>query len=240
MKPKREKPASMKKRGSTIYDLAELADVSASTVSAVLNGNWRQRRIAETTAEKVHRLAAQHKYNVNRQVSGLRKRRSGLIGMILPMHDNRYFGRMSEVFERLARERHWYPLVVSTLRDPTLELETVDTLISYRIEYLVLAGATTRLGQPPLQQPWHRARQHRPPRHEGHLGHQRQLLGRAATHPGAGGSFPTCPGASAQPGYFVGGIASDHATRRRTARLRRRRQGPLRRIRREPDRRPPG
>lgn len=132
----------MKQRGSTIYDLAELANVSASTVSAVLNGNWKQRRIAESTAAKVQRLAAEHKYNVNRQASGLRKRRSGLIGMILPMHDNRYFGRMSEVFERLARERHWYPLVVSTLRDPALERETVDTLISYRVEYLVVAGAT--------------------------------------------------------------------------------------------------
>jgi LacI family fructose operon transcriptional repressor len=49
---------------------------------------------------------------------------------------------MSQVFERLARERHWYPIVVSTLRDPALELETVRTLISYRIEYLVVAGAT--------------------------------------------------------------------------------------------------
>jgi len=132
----------MKRRKSTIYDVAELAGVSASTVSAVLNGNWRERRIAEATAAKVQRLAATHKYSVNRQASGLRKSRSGLIGMIIPMHDNRFFSSLSQVFERLARERHWYPLVVSTLRDPVLELETVRTLISYRIEYLVVAGAT--------------------------------------------------------------------------------------------------
>jgi LacI family fructose operon transcriptional repressor len=132
----------VKKRRSTIYDLAELAGVSASTVSAVLNGNWKERRIAEATAKKVQRLANTHRYTVNRQASGLRKSRSGLIGMIIPMHDNRFFSSMSQVFERLARERHWYPLVVSTLRDPALELETVRTLISYRIEYLVVAGAT--------------------------------------------------------------------------------------------------
>jgi LacI family transcriptional regulator, fructose operon transcriptional repressor len=132
----------MRKRKSTIYDLAGLAGVSASTVSAVLNGNWKQRRIADETAERVQRLAAAHKYSVNRQASGLRKSRSGLIGMIIPMHDNRFFSSTSQVFERLARERHWYPLVVSTLRDPALELETVRTLITYRIEYLVVAGAT--------------------------------------------------------------------------------------------------
>lgn len=132
----------MTKRKSTIYDLAELAHVSASTVSAVLNGTWRERRIAEETALRVQRLASTHKYSVNRQASGLRTSRSGLIGMIIPLHDNRFFSGMSQVFEKLARERHWYPIVVSTLRNPSLELETVSTLISYRIEYLVVAGAT--------------------------------------------------------------------------------------------------
>ena len=133
---------TMRKRKSTIYDLADLAQVSASTVSAVLNGNWRQRRIGEATALKVQRLAAKHRYSVNRQASGLRKSKSGLIGMIIPLHDNRFFSGMAQVFERLARERHWYPLVVSTLRNPALELETVKTLISYRIEYLMVTGAT--------------------------------------------------------------------------------------------------
>ena len=132
----------MAKRKSTIYDLAELAQVSASTVSAILNGNWRQRRIAEATALRVQRLAATHRYTLNRQASGLRKSRSGLIGMMVPMHDNRFFSELAQVFERLARQRHWYPIVVSTLRDPRLELETANTLISYRIEYLVVAGAT--------------------------------------------------------------------------------------------------
>ena len=180
----------MKKRGSTIYDLAELAEVSASTVSAVLNGNWRQRRIAEATAQKVQRLAAQYKYNVNRQASGLRKRRSGLIGMILPMHDNRYFGRMSQVFERLARERHWYPMVVSTLRDPALELETVDTLISYRIEYLVVAGATDPDSVSRVCSSHGIAHVNIDlPGTQGDVGHQRQLLGRATAHPGADRSF---------------------------------------------------
>ena len=141
-RPPSRKPRATAARKSTIYDLAELAHVSASTVSAVLTGSWKARRIAEATARKVERLAAAHHFTINRQASGLRKSRSGLIGMIIPMHDNRFFSEMSQVFERLARERHWYPIVVSTLRDPVLEVETVNTLISYRIEYLVVTGAT--------------------------------------------------------------------------------------------------
>ena len=132
----------MTKRASTIYDLATLAGVSASTVSAVLSGKWKERRVGKATVANVQRLAEAHHFTLNRQASGLRRNRSGLIGMIIPMHDNRFFSEVSRAFERLARERHWYPIVVSTLRDPALELETVATLLSYRIEQLIVTGAT--------------------------------------------------------------------------------------------------
>ena len=132
----------MTNKKSTIYDLAAKADVSASTVSAIVNGTWKNRRIAQATAERVLELAEKLKYTVNRQARGLRRSRSGLIGMIVPMHDNRFFSAMSQTFEKLARERHLHPMVVSTLRDPRLEVETVRTLISYQVECIVVTGAT--------------------------------------------------------------------------------------------------
>jgi LacI family fructose operon transcriptional repressor len=49
---------------------------------------------------------------------------------------------MSQTFERMARERHLYPIVVSTLRDPSSEVETAKALISYQIEHLLITGAT--------------------------------------------------------------------------------------------------
>ncbi len=42
-----------KTKKTTIYDLAELTGVSASAVSAILNGNWKKRRIHAKLAEKV-------------------------------------------------------------------------------------------------------------------------------------------------------------------------------------------
>jgi len=127
---------------STIYDLATLAETSASTVSAILNGTWQQRRISEETVRRVQKLAEKAKYTVNLQASGLRKSRSGLIGMIIPTHEDRFFGSMSQVFDRMARERKLQPIVVSTLRDPKLEIATVKTLISYQIDHLIVTGAT--------------------------------------------------------------------------------------------------
>ncbi|MEO8739136.1 MAG: LacI family DNA-binding transcriptional regulator [Casimicrobiaceae bacterium] len=206
----------MRKRKSTIYDLAELANVSASTVSAVLNGNWKERRIAESTALRVQRLAVKHMYSINRQASGLRKSESGLIGMIIPLHDNRFFSGMAQVFERLARARHWYPLVVSTLRDPELELETVKTLISYRIEYLMVTGATDPDSVSKIC------------RNHGVAHVNVDLPGRTATSVISdnywGGQQLTMAlierstpmrAARRNKAYFVGGLASDYATQRR-------------------------
>src|SRR4029078_853096 len=93
-------------------------------------------------AQRISALAAQHAFTVNRQASGLRTSRSGLIGMIIPLHDNRFFSGMAQAFEKLARQRHLYPIVASPLRATRLELETVRTLISYRVESMLVAGAT--------------------------------------------------------------------------------------------------
>ena len=132
----------MTSKKSTIYDLARMADTSPTTVSAILNGTWRERRVGAETAERVLALADKLKYTVNRQARGLRKSRSGLIGMIIPMHDNRFFSGMSQTFEEQARLRDLHPMVVSTLRDPRLEVETVETLLSYQVEHLLITGAT--------------------------------------------------------------------------------------------------
>lgn len=129
-------------RKSTIYDLAELAGTSASTVSAILNGTWRSRRISEETARRVQQLADKHSFALNRQASGLRLQRSGLIGMMIPTHEDRFFSSLSQSFERLARQRGLCPLVVSTLRDAEIEVATVRTLIAFRVEHLVVTGAT--------------------------------------------------------------------------------------------------
>ncbi|WP_181706117.1 LacI family DNA-binding transcriptional regulator [Chthonobacter rhizosphaerae] len=130
------------KKKATIYDLSVLSGCSPSTVSAVLNGSWRQRRIKESTAELIQGLAAKHQYTANLQARGLRRSRSGLVGLLLPVHDTRYFSSMAQTFEACVRSRGQCPVVVSACRDPQEERQIVETLISYSIEALIVAGAT--------------------------------------------------------------------------------------------------
>jgi LacI family transcriptional regulator, fructose operon transcriptional repressor len=129
-------------RKATIYDIARLSGASPSTVSAALGESWRTRRIAEATVESIRRIAAEQGYSANMQARGLRKARSGLVGMIIPLHDNRFFSSMSQSFEAFARERGLVPVIASSMREPEEERRIVETLISYAVDYLFIAGAT--------------------------------------------------------------------------------------------------
>jgi LacI family transcriptional regulator, fructose operon transcriptional repressor len=127
---------------TTIYDIARLSGASPSTVSAVLNGSWARRRIAETTVELIRKIAEDEGYSINMQARGLRQARSGLVGMIIPLHDNRFFSSLSQNFDTQARERGLCPVIASTLRNPQEERRIVETLISYAVDAIFIAGAT--------------------------------------------------------------------------------------------------
>ncbi|MFT4150629.1 MAG: LacI family DNA-binding transcriptional regulator [Paracoccaceae bacterium] len=135
-------PRTTQAKRTTIYDLAELAGTSPSAVSAVLNGNWKKRRISVALAERITRIADEQGYAVNMQASALRRQTSHLIGMIVPKYDNRYFGSIVERFESMARDRGLFPIITCTQRDPELEMQAARAMISHQVECLVATGAT--------------------------------------------------------------------------------------------------
>lgn len=129
-------------KAPTIYDIAELANTSASTVSAVLNDKWQKRRISKKLAEKILQTAANIGYTMNVQAQALRKEKSGMLGMIVPMYDNRYFGEMVQTFEKYCLARNYFPLVTCTFRDPGLEFKAAQSFLSHRVEAIICTGAT--------------------------------------------------------------------------------------------------
>ena len=62
--------------------------------------------------------------------------------MIIPNHEDRFFSSLSQRFDTQARQRGHCPVIASTLRTPEEEARIVKTLISYKIDALLIAGAT--------------------------------------------------------------------------------------------------
>ncbi len=81
-------------------------------------------------------------YTPNRQARGLRTSRSGLVALLLPLYDNRFFSHVAQSFEAHVREAGMTPIVSSTGRDPAQELATAEQLLSYAPDALVICGAT--------------------------------------------------------------------------------------------------
>jgi DNA-binding LacI/PurR family transcriptional regulator len=71
----------------TITDLARLAGVSPGTVSRALAG---KSLVNTKTREKIVGLAREHGFRPNQMASGLRRQKTGVIGVVIPLgHDTR-------------------------------------------------------------------------------------------------------------------------------------------------------
>src|SRR5690606_14211862 len=94
-------------------------------------------------------IAREQGYSVNRQARGLRKAESGLAGMMLPDHYNRFFAELSQCFAVEAHLRDLCPAIVHSGRDAAAQLRSVESLISYGVDLIVIAGASNpgRLAQ---------------------------------------------------------------------------------------------
>lgn len=80
-----EKPERVAVRNIT--DLARLAGVSAGTVSRALAG---KSLVNTKTREKIENLAREHGFRPNQMASGLRRQKTDVIGVVIPLgHDTR-------------------------------------------------------------------------------------------------------------------------------------------------------
>lgn len=123
----------------TIYDIAERVGSSPSTVSAALNGSWKERRISEKTAQKIISVAQEHGYSANLQARALRTSRSGLLALLLPEY-NRFFSSIAQSFSREVRARGQCPVIISTERNPEEEHATVMDLLARSVDAIFFVG----------------------------------------------------------------------------------------------------
>ena len=87
-------PDTGQQKARTITDLARLAGVSPGTVSRALAG---KSLVNARTRERIQELAREHGFQLNRMASNLRRQKTGVIGVAIPLgHDRRQ--QVSDVF----------------------------------------------------------------------------------------------------------------------------------------------
>jgi LacI family transcriptional regulator len=129
---------------ATLRTIATQIGVTPSTVSRVLNStsdSSARRWASAETIRRVREAAAAYGYRPDPQAVGLRTRRSSLIGVVVPRLQDYVLATIYEGIDEAATTEGFATLVTNSLDDPKKQELAVETLLSRRVEGLILGDA---------------------------------------------------------------------------------------------------
>ena len=133
----------MAKRKINIKDVAARANVHPSTVSRVLNPSTRS-MVSADVADRVTRIADEMGYARSPLASGLRTGKSYTIGVIIPDLSNPVFPPVVRGIERTLGIAGYIAILADSDNNPKSEKAIFDSMISRRIDGLIMATAHTK------------------------------------------------------------------------------------------------
>jgi LacI family transcriptional regulator len=125
-------------RPITMREIAERARVSIGTVSHVINDTAKVRpQLRERVLEAVQSLG----YQPSALAQGLRKKRTNMLGMVIPDITNPFFPGVVRGVEDVAYKRSFRLILCNADNDPSKEASYVRQLRSYHIAGLLIIPA---------------------------------------------------------------------------------------------------
>lgn len=144
-------------RVPTISDVAERAGTSTAVVSYVLNDGPRS--VAPQTRIRVERAIAELAYQPNRMAQALRRRKTSLLGLIVPDASQPFFGQLLRSFEAEASRRDRMVVVADSGFDTARELAALASM-SRLVDGIAVVAANTDMitgpgsGRSPIPLVW--------------------------------------------------------------------------------------
>lgn len=122
----------------TIYDIAKLAGVSASTVSRVIN---EKPGIKESTRQRVKQLLKEHNYTPDENARGLVNRNTRLIGILVVDIRSAHHTDLAFVVETYLRERGYCAIIINAGPSEEQMADGLRILEQRRVDGAVLVGS---------------------------------------------------------------------------------------------------
>ncbi|MEO1263309.1 MAG: LacI family DNA-binding transcriptional regulator [Bacteroidota bacterium] len=129
----------MSTSGITIKQIADMLNISSTTVSRVLNGRARQYRISERTEQLVREAAEKHHFQPNQIALNLRLNKTNTIGLVIPDISNPFFANLARTAETALRLRDKMILLCDTNDDTVREKESLQLLMGRKVDGLLVA-----------------------------------------------------------------------------------------------------
>lgn len=129
---------------ASIKDVAERAGVTVTTVSRVLNNRGY---ISEKTRKKVHEAMMELDYQPNEIARALFRRRSNIIGLIIPNVAHPFFSEFTSYVELHAFKRGYKVLLCNSYRDDKKEKSYIDMLKRNQVDGIIMSSHTLDISE---------------------------------------------------------------------------------------------
>lgn len=122
----------------TIKEVAELAGVSKSTVSRVLNNNGY---VNDETRMKIEEVIKTHNYFPSASARNLSKRETNTIGVVIPEMDNSFFGDILRGITDIVDQNDLSLFYCDTNNDASKEEKALNMLKHQRVRGVIITPA---------------------------------------------------------------------------------------------------
>lgn len=122
----------------TIQKVAELAGVSKSTVSRVLNNKGY---VSDEARRKIEKIIQEHQYKPSAAAVSLSKQESNIIGVVIPEIDNPFFGEVLKGITEVADQNDFSLICCDTRNSGERELKALGMLEQQRVRGVIITPA---------------------------------------------------------------------------------------------------
>ena len=136
------------RKKTTIYDIAKEAEVSAATVTRVLNGSASVR---EATRARVQRVIDAHGYAPSSVAQDLGSGNTKTLGIILPSIRNPYYAALVSAANDEARRSGYSIWMYQLPEEGELSAQVIESLISRRLSGAFFIGGFYDVDRPDLR-----------------------------------------------------------------------------------------
>jgi len=126
----------MKKKRTTIYDIAEKLNITASSVSRALNNS---NYVNENTKQLILKTAAELNYKRNTLASNLRMGQSKTIGIVVPRINQNFFSNVIAGIEEATYEKGYNLIICQSNESHEKEIKCINTLINQQVDCIVIS-----------------------------------------------------------------------------------------------------
>lgn len=124
---------------ATIKDVAQVAGVTVTTVSRVLNNRGY---ISEATRKKVYEAMEELNYQPNELARSLFRKKSNLLGLIIPDVSHPFFAQLTNYIEYYAYKAGYKILLCNSYQDSIKEKEYIDMLKRNQVDGIIMGSHT--------------------------------------------------------------------------------------------------